>query len=438
MITLSAQTDRRNSHVNSTKIVVSTNIAETSVTIDDISVVVDCGTHKEMQYDPSAGMSCLVQTRLSRANAAQRAGRAGRVRAGFCFHLFMRRELEEMPPQQLPEMLRCPLESVCLRIKSLKLGFIRDFLSRAIEPPADEAIDHVIAVLAGLNALRSNDDAITVNRAEDLARGEGETSVDNNSAQEEGKYRIEELTPLGTILASLPVDPRIGRMMIYGAIFRCLEPTLIIAASLAFRSPFFSPMDKREEADRVKRSFHMDSDHLTLLRAYRGWERERRAGRTHERGYLFDNFLSGQTLRMIEKMKTQFKRLLQEVGFHDRRRERDYNENSNNQALVKAVLVAGLYPNIVRVQESKKGPPKLKTKQMFSPIHDANASKGGGRGCVEEDERRKREGGKVTQTQTSPSLYGVLLLTQLRAPSTFYRARRERGNIKAPQSHLRS
>ena len=343
-------------------------------------------------------MSCLVQTRLSRANAAQRAGRAGRVRAGFCFHLFMRRELQEMPPQQLPEMLRCPLESVCLRIKSLKLGFIRDFLSRAIEPPADGAIDHVIAVLAGLNALRSNDKAVAVNRAQvkdgAAAAGGGGgggaaaagAPADGSAGERageiggEGEYRIEELTPLGTILASLPVDPRIGRMMIYGAIFRCLEPTLIIAASLAFRSPFFSPMDKRQEADRVKRSFHSDSDHLTLLRAYRGWERERRAGRTHERGFLFDNFLSGQTLRMIEKMKTQFKRLLQEVGFHDRRRERDYNENSNNQALVKAVLVAGLYPNIVRVQEGKKGPPKLKTRKMFEPVHDLGGGGGGGSG----------------------------------------------------------
>ena len=134
-----------------------------------------------------------------------------------------------------------------------------------------------------------------------------------------------------------------------------------------------------------KRSFHADSDHLTLLRAYRGWERERRAGRTHERGFLFDNFLSGQTLRMIEKMKTQFKRLLQEVGFYNRRRESDYNENSNNQALVKAVLVAGLYPNIVRVKEGKKGPPKLTTRKMLKPSPDLsragakNAEGGSGR-----------------------------------------------------------
>ena len=144
-------------------------------------------------------------------------------------------------------MLRCPLESVCLRIKSLKLGFIRDFLSRAIEPPADGAIDHVIAVLSGLNALRSNDREVSsMKRSE---RHSAKTGDDACGFEDDD--RVEVLTPLGTILASLPVDPRIGRMMVYGAIFRCLEPTLIIAASLAFRSPFFSPMEKREEADRV-------------------------------------------------------------------------------------------------------------------------------------------------------------------------------------------
>jgi hypothetical protein len=121
--------------VGVTKIVVSTNIAETSVTIDDITVVVDCGTHKEMQYDPTAGMSCLVETRLSKANALQRAGRAGRVRAGSCYHIYLRKEEAEMAAQQLPEMLRCTLESVCLRIKILRLGRIKEFLAQAMEPP---------------------------------------------------------------------------------------------------------------------------------------------------------------------------------------------------------------------------------------------------------------------------------------------------------------
>ena len=191
-------------------------------------------------------------------------------------------------PPQLPEMLRCPLESIALRIKALHLGRIGEFLSKAIEPPTTKAITHVIDVLRGLSALEQTH-SISAAHNRKIATSD-----------------IEELTPLGVLLAGvrqshphfmeslllvasqscfrvycvirfryelafdmiaisltlttanflllletqLPVDPRIGKMMLFGAIFRCLEPTLVIAASLAFRSPFFSPFDKRDEVCR--------------------------------------------------------------------------------------------------------------------------------------------------------------------------------------------
>jgi ATP-dependent RNA helicase DHX36 len=160
-----------------------------------------------------------------------------------------------MADQQLPEMLRCPLESIALRIKTLKLGLIEEFLSKAIEPPTKASIDHVVAVLKGLTALDTYTTGPTPSGGDGKSKGSKGT-------------RVEVLTPLGMLLAQLPVDPRIGKMMLFGAIFRCIEPTLIIAASLAFRSPFFSPFDKRDAADLVKRSFDPLSDHTTLLQAY--------------------------------------------------------------------------------------------------------------------------------------------------------------------------
>lgn len=299
-----------------------------------------------------------------------RAGRAGRVRAGTCYHLFARRELQTMADQQLPEMLRCPLETVCLRIKTLRLGLIRDFLSKAIEPPSKEAVDHVISVLSGLNALESTDSVIE-ERLGNAKNGKNSTKGGSSHSEEEV---VEALTPLGYHLSQLPVDPRIGKMMLFGAVFRCVEPTLIIAASLAFRSPFFSPIDKREEADLVKRSFDPFSDHFTLLKAYEGWWLARSKGRLAEREFLHDNFLSAATLCMIEKMKEQFKQLLKQIGFFDRKQERQYNENSTNLGVVKAILVAGLYPNVIKVENpiqigsKSKGPPKppkLKTRSVF-------------------------------------------------------------------------
>ena len=224
-----------------TKIVIATNIAETSITINDISYCIDCGTHKEMTYDSSKGMSALTRSRCARSNAKQRAGRAGRVRSGICFHLFMRKEWDSMRESQLPEMLRCPLENIALRIKILKLGNIRDFLNLAIEPPSKNDVTHVLDVLSRLQALEVED-------------------------------KREELTPLGFHLARLPLDPRLSRMLIYGSIFRCLKPILIIAACLE-RSPFYAPMDARDEADAQRRSFCATSDHIANLNAYLEWEK---------------------------------------------------------------------------------------------------------------------------------------------------------------------
>lgn len=124
-----------------------------------------------------------------------------------------------MQPQQLPEMLRCPLESVALRIKTLRLGRIGDFLAKAIEPPSQHAIEHVVAVLRGLSALQTTPPPTMAHpgalppppRAERVGVADAAT---HDSADENG---TEELTPLGQLLARLPVDPRIGKMILFGS-----------------------------------------------------------------------------------------------------------------------------------------------------------------------------------------------------------------------------
>jgi ATP-dependent RNA helicase DHX29 len=162
-----------------TKVVVSTNIAETSLTIDDCTCVIDSGRHKEMTYDPSQFMSVLAETYVSRANASQRSGRAGRVMPGKCYRLYTKKRFEQVfKAQPTPEMLSVPLESVVLKIKVLQLGDVREFLNRAIEPPSSENIDHVLESLQELQAIFKDDTQ-------------------------------EELTSLGYHLANLPVDPKV-------------------------------------------------------------------------------------------------------------------------------------------------------------------------------------------------------------------------------------
>lgn len=306
------------------KIVIATNIAETSITIDDIVFVIDSGRVKERRYDSAAKMSALVEIWISRANKRQRRGRAGRVKPGHSFHLFTRwREQSKLRDFPVPEILRVPLDEMALQIRLLELGKSREFLSKAIEPPSDAAIKTAINNLRDLHALDDDED----------------------------------LTPLGYHLATLPVDPRIGKMMIFGSVFRCLEPVLTIAASMSFRSPFVSPIDKRDEADRSKRLFaqNLFSDHLALWVAFKGYEEARREGR--DRQFCHAKFLSQSTLRMIADLKSQFFTLLVDIGFVDKDKGKrstekspEYNTNSDNLRLVKAIICAGLYPNIIRVE----------------------------------------------------------------------------------------
>ncbi|XP_032881667.1 putative ATP-dependent RNA helicase DHX57 isoform X2 [Amblyraja radiata] len=323
-----------------TKIIISTNIAETSVTIDDIVYVIDSGKMKEKRYDPCKGMESLEDTWVSRANAQQRKGRAGRVAAGVCFHLFTshcyQHHLQEL---QLPEIKRVPLEQLCLRIKVLDIFADLDLesvLSRLVEVPTDES----------LKAAK--------NRLQDL----GALTPD------------ETLTPLGYHLAFLPVDVRIGKLMLFGAIFRCLDPTLTIAASLAFKNPFVAPWDKREEANAKKLEFAVaHSDYLTIFQAYKGWTSALKLSARAAYTYCRQNFLSGRTLQEISGMKRQFAELLSDIGFVKEGLRAKYieklashggdgiieatgheaNSNAGNLKLVSAILCAALYPNVVQV-----------------------------------------------------------------------------------------
>ncbi|XP_057198416.1 putative ATP-dependent RNA helicase DHX57 isoform X2 [Triplophysa rosa] len=335
-----------------TKIIISTNIAETSVTIDDVVYVIDSGRMKEKRYDASRSMESLEDVWESRANALQRKGRAGRVASGVCIHLFTsHRFTQHLSQQQLPEIQRVPLEQLCLRVKVLEVFAERPLdsvFSQLIEPPAGGSLEAAKQRLCALGALMEE----------------------------------ETLTPLGWHLACLPVDVRIGKLMLLGAIFRCLDPALTIAASLAFKSPFVSPWDKREEANERKLSFALaNSDHLALLQAYKGWCNATQSGSKAGYQYCRENFLSIRGLQEIACLKRQFAELLSDIGFvKDGLKARviekmsskgtdgileatgyEANSNSDNTKLMSAMLCAALYPNVVQVR-SPQGKYKLTSK----------------------------------------------------------------------------
>ncbi|KAG0197455.1 hypothetical protein BGX28_009063 [Mortierella sp. GBA30] len=324
------------------KIVMATNIAETGITIPDVTIVIDTGKSKQIKFDEKKRVTTLQERFIARANARQRRGRAGRVQEGVCFHLFSKATFEEyMPEYQMPEIMRMPLEELCLMIKMCELGDIADVLRRALDAPPLKAIENAIQALQDVRALTE----------------------------------AEELTPLGVHLCNLPVDVHIGKMILFGSIFKCLDPILTVAAMLSFKSPFVTPFGAEDEADAAKQRFKVaDSDMLTWYNAYLGWRKayEDKPSRIYD--YCRKNFLSHQNLSMMEDMKKQFLGFLVGTGFvrvdADTKRElnRDrvgrgisfcpvipeYNVYQRSIPVLNAAITAGMYPKVMMRNDQLK------------------------------------------------------------------------------------
>ncbi|XP_019967260.2 ATP-dependent RNA helicase DHX30 [Paralichthys olivaceus] len=307
------------------KIVLATNIAETSITIDDIVHVVDAGTHKEQNYDPRTKVSCLDTVWISRSNVTQRKGRAGRCQPGQSYHLFPREQLESMTSFPIPEILRTPLESLVVQAKIHSPNCkAEDFLSQVLDSPEQEAVRDAVRNLQDIGVLD----------------------------------KTETLTPLGERVSCMSCDPRLGKMLVLSAMFRCTLPMLSIAACLT-RDPFYNSLQNRALVNEAKKSLTGSSysDYLVFSRAVLGWKRVQQEGTREEReDYLQDYTLSRASLRFINGLISQFSENLHEAGLVSNASECQnrmsfYNEHSNKDEMLKAVLLAGLYPNLIQVKK---------------------------------------------------------------------------------------
>uniref|UniRef100_A0A8R1I967 Helicase C-terminal domain-containing protein n=1 Tax=Caenorhabditis japonica TaxID=281687 RepID=A0A8R1I967_CAEJA len=199
------------------KIILATNIAEASITIEDVIFVVDTGKVKEKAYNYEAKLSTLTVSPISKSNAKQRSGRAGRVSNGYCIRLYSEQEFESMPETQVAEMKRVAIYDVTLHAKLFAPRGTRvvDFLSLAPEPPSVEAISQSIAFLEQVGAFYSP------SRRSD---------ADDEDIEPE-------LTDLGRLMARLPLDPQLSRMLLFGLALKCLTPIVNLVAMLANRDP---------------------------------------------------------------------------------------------------------------------------------------------------------------------------------------------------------
>ncbi len=348
------------------KIVLSTNIAETSITIEDVVHVVDCAQVNELSQNPSTRLSSLQKTLISRASAKQRRGRAGRVAPGHCYHIVSQRVFHKiMKEEQSPEIRRTSLEDLILQVKLLKLGSVVTFFEAAIQPPKKEMVASSIQRLVKIKA---------------LVEHSAQTGSDGDGLV---------LTPLGFHLSLLPVDVQLGKMLIYGSILGVQDTVLTIAAAMSLKSPFQAPYNEKQKSERIKRDRfgHFKSDQLAVVDAYEQWQAEKQKSGGDERRFCHENCLSLQTLCQIQDLKNRFHNILLESGFAakpDKGAEFEaYNCNAKNTPVVLSVLCAGLYPNIGLIlpvtQTTPGSPPKMKVfidLQSSATVHPSSVNAG--------------------------------------------------------------
>uniref|UniRef100_A0A4W4DM92 ATP-dependent RNA helicase DHX30 n=1 Tax=Electrophorus electricus TaxID=8005 RepID=A0A4W4DM92_ELEEL len=303
------------------KIVLATNIAETSITIDDIVHVVDVGSQKEQSYDPRTKVSCLDTVWISHSNVIQRRGRAGRCQPGHAYHLFPRQQLETMTTFPVPEIQRTPLESLVVQAK-IHSPHIKaeDFLSQVLDPPDAGAVRDAVKTLQDIGVL---DEA-------------------------------ECLTPLGERVACVSCDPRLAKALVLSALFRCVLPMLSVAACLT-RDPFYNSLQNRALVAKAKEALSGSScsDYVVFSRAVQGWRET--SHRDSRQEYLDSYSLSGASLWFIRGLTQQFSENLVEAGLvaHSAdclRPSTRVNHCSREEQLFKAVLFAGFYPNLIQVK----------------------------------------------------------------------------------------
>ncbi|XP_042556406.1 probable ATP-dependent RNA helicase DHX34 [Dipodomys spectabilis] len=261
------------------KCILSTNIAETSVTIDGIRFVVDSGKVKEMSYDPQAKLQRLQEFWISQASAEQRKGRAGRTGPGVCYRLYAESDYDAFTPYPVPEIRRVALDTLVLQMKSMSVGDPRTF--PFIEPPPPASLETAILYLRDQGALDSS----------------------------------EALTPIGCLLAQLPVDVVIGKMLILGAMFSLAEPVLTVAAALSVQSPFTRSAQGSLECAAARKPLESDQgDPFTLFNVFNAWVQVKSERGGNSRRWCRRRGVEEQRLYEMANLRRQFKELLEDHG----------------------------------------------------------------------------------------------------------------------------
>ncbi|XP_071538136.1 ATP-dependent RNA helicase DHX33 isoform X2 [Panulirus ornatus] len=288
------------------KVIVSTNIAETSITIPGIRYVIDSGRAKVRTYHPGSGFDVLRVKKISQAQAWQRAGRAGREAAGCCYRAYTLDEFNAMAVNPIPEILRSNLASVILQLLAIGIKNILTF--DFIDKPSLDGVKQAVEQLTLLGAVTVRSEAL-------------------------------ELTEAGKKMAQFPLDPRYAKVILDGPEYGCTDEVLTIVAVLSSESIYVNPSGKKDAAANVRRKFtSVEGDHITILKIFRAFKSAK-----EKKMWCHENFLNHRNLMYAAEVRKQLAQVCQRC---------DISSISCQQNLdsVRRCLVAGLFTNVAELQ----------------------------------------------------------------------------------------
>ncbi|KAM9728398.1 ATP-dependent RNA helicase DHX33 [Menidia menidia] len=252
------------------KVILSTNIAETSVTISGIKYVIDTGMVKAKRFNPDSGLEVLAVQRVSKAQAWQRAGRAGREDSGSCYRLYTEQEFDNFIPMTVPEIQRCNLAGVMLQLMALGIPDVMnfDFMSK----PSPEAVRSAVEHLELLGALERKNGQVV-------------------------------LTALGKKMASFPLEPRYAKTILLSPDFSCSDEVLSIVSLLSVDTVLYNPPARREEVLAARRKFtSSEGDHMTLLNIYRAFKKV-----SGNKEWCRENFVNSRNMGLVKDVQAQLR-----------------------------------------------------------------------------------------------------------------------------------
>lgn len=292
------------------KVILSTNIAETSLTLEGVVYVIDSGFSKQKFYNPISDIESLVVAPISKASARQRSGRAGRVRPGKCYRLYTEDYfLKQMPGEGIPEMQRSNLVSTVIQLKALGIDNILGFDWPS--PPSPQAMIRALEVLYSLQIL--DDDAKLT-------------------------------SPTGFQVAELPLDPMISKMILASNELGCSDEIITIAAVLSIQSVWVIARGVQKEQDEAKLRFAAaEGDHITFLNVYKGFLESKKSSQ-----WCYKNFLNYQSMKKVVEIRDQLKRIARRLGITLKSCEGDIDA-------VRKAVTAGFFANACRLEPHSNG-----------------------------------------------------------------------------------